>query len=332
MEDWKHREENFEIARSLLILSQFDELCKLAEGLCEIVPLKGISLLRGLYHSNLDRAVGDIDLLIIPAENLGAYIDRLQQNGYELQFDFMRHKATRERKRKVALKSKAKHLAVDVDLHTAFVTKKFFSQSVKDFNRDALTRCTLAGNGIRQMDSTDEWLFLAQHATFHLFSDPKWLRDLDLLSRQMSSDEWQQLTERARHYGFLRIHYLTTVYLKSFGLNFQHPLPELCGGKLFRRFTESYFPNRVSVLTQKLTNLFWEFLFIDSTNARLRAYGQLLFPSLALLRNIYRVKKRIWAVLLYPLHLPLSLLAMLLFGAIYLCRTISPILILRGKN
>ena len=318
MEEKRVRPEAFDVARSMLILSQFDELCRKADGLCEVVPLKGISLLRGLYAKSLDRAVGDIDLLITPAERLGEYIDRLTRHGYAYQFDFMRHQATLERKRKVALRSKASHLAVDVDLHTAFVTKKFFSRSVEAFNRDALARCRAMGGPVRQMEPIDEWLFLAQHACFHQYSDPKWLRDLDLLARTMSPVRWQELLERAHTYGFERVAYLTTATLHALDRAFPHPCPNLRRGWLFRRFTKNYHPQKASSLTRKLTKLFWEFLFIDRPLARLRACCQLLLPSPSLLRNIYRTDRWFVVLLLYPVHLILSLLAIVLFGVIYL--------------
>ena len=320
MEEKRVRPEAFDIARSMLILNQFDELCRLADGLCVVVPLKGISLLRSLYSERFDRAVGDIDLLISPADRLGPYVERLQQCGYRLQFDFMRNASTRSRKGKVALCAAAPHLTVDVDLHTAFVTKKFFSRSVARFNADALQRCRVESANLCIMESLDEWLFLAQHACFHQYSDPKWLRDLDLLSRAMSSDDWSALEDRAREYGFGRLFYLTSLRLQTETSSFPHPLPRLDGASLFRRFVARYSPAAASAPARKLSKLFWEFLFIDRFKARLQAYGALLLPTPSLLRNIYRTDNSLLVVVLYPLHLLLSLVALLLFAPYYLLR------------
>ena len=314
--------EPFDLARSMLILNQFEELCRMAEGICEVVPLKGIALLRTLYSERFDRAVGDIDLLISPADRLGDYIERLQKRGYTLQFDFMSNQATRARKGKVALRASVPHLTVDVDLHTAFVTKKFFSRSVERFNADALARCKSEGRSLRTMEPLDEWLFLAQHACFHQYSDPKWLHDLYLLARAISPEQWVALGERAREYGFLRVFYLTSEQLRTHYSDFPHPAPCLCGGSLFSRFVAHYRADRTRGLGRKLTSLFWEFLFIDRSWDRTKALLSLLFPTPSLLRNIYRKNHWLQVLLLYPANLLLSLLAGLLFVPYFLLRTI----------
>lgn len=322
MTEKRVKAEPFDLARSMLILNQFEELCRLAEGICEVIPLKGIALLRTLYSERFDRAVGDIDLLISPADRLGDYIERLQKRGYTLQFDFMSNQATRARKGKVALRASVPHLTVDVDLHTAFVTKKFFSRSVERFNADALARCKSEGRSLRTMEPLDEWLFLAQHACFHQYSDPKWLRDLYLLAGAMSSEQWNALEVRARNYGFLRVLYLTSLQLHVAYADFHHPIPCLPSAALFSCFVAHYRAAHTHALWRKLTSLFWEFLFIDRLGDRLKALFSLLFPTPSLLRNIYRKNHWLQVLLLYPANLLLSLLAGLLFVPYFLLRTI----------
>ena len=69
-------------------------------------------------------------------------------------------------------------LETDVDVHTAFVSKKFFRHHCGSFNRHALRRCSPSGEAEARMDRLDEWVFLAQHACFHRFEQEKWLMDL----------------------------------------------------------------------------------------------------------------------------------------------------------
>lgn len=55
-------------ARAMLVLGQYRRLCRMADGICCVVPLKGVSLLQSVYSEHLDRDAGDIDIMIVPAD------------------------------------------------------------------------------------------------------------------------------------------------------------------------------------------------------------------------------------------------------------------------
>ena len=43
---------SFGFARAMMVVNQFEEIARLAEGICDIIPLKGIALLTTLYKDN----------------------------------------------------------------------------------------------------------------------------------------------------------------------------------------------------------------------------------------------------------------------------------------
>ena len=90
-------------------------------------------------------------------------------------------------KKKISLLSTSP-CRVNVDIHFALVTKKFFSPTTSTFNADAFARQKSG-----RLDSVDNWLFLAQHGCFHLFSDSKWIRDLDIVYQSFTDDERRRM-------------------------------------------------------------------------------------------------------------------------------------------
>ena len=312
MKNIEENENNAGIARSLLVINQFEQLCRTAEGVCNIVPLKGISLLLTLYNQRFDREVGDIDLLVFPSEKVGDFIERLRENGrYRLQFSFLREKKSLQAKQKIAMCPTVTTLT-DVDIHTSFVTKKFFRLSCKRFDKDVLSRCRHVSRNVYYMDCADQWLFLAQHACFHQYSDTKWLRDLSLLMGDMSQAEVETVRARASEYGFNRILHSA---LKQLG--YKCELSSL-GMRRCLKFADWCLAlKHKGKIYDKFVTPFWEFVFIDRCRKRLYAYWRLLFPSLHMIKNIYRLDGTALAAAVYPFHSLLALVGLLGFAAIY---------------
>ncbi len=305
MEISKPKKRYSDIARALMLQEQFYDLCRKAEGLCNIVPLKGISLLMTLYGENLDRAVGDIDILIFPQEKLSELIERMKESGYSPQFKYLQSDSAKNVKRKVALISPDTHLYSDIDIHTAFVSKKFYSQYCGTFNHDALSRCKKEGNNIYYMDAADQWLYLAQHACFHIFSEPKWLRDLMLLWQQFTDDDKLILKKRITQYNFNRVVTATLTFLRIQYPKIQFELSSELEDINDRRFNHflSCISKSAKFRHRTAVKYFYEFMFIDKHVNRKSAYRHLIFPSLSLMMTIYRSNKKLLLTLLYPFHI-----------------------------
>lgn len=314
----KLKNSDFGIARAMLVMNQFDNVCKMAEGICQIVPLKGIDLLTTLYNEKLDRAVGDIDLLVFPVSAFDAFIERLRKEKYTIQFDYLESISARVVKRKVALISPSPERCVDLDIHSAFVTKKFYSLSTGKFNEDALARCQQESSTCYRMDSIDKWLFLAQHACFHHFSDPKWLRDLMLLQEQMSKEQISVLQTRMTNYGFHRVCYATMQYLDFFAPDIpKHITVSKPSGLLWSNTLHTYLFNLDHCILRSVVRIFWEFFFIDKRTSRMQAYLKLAFPHLNYLKTIYRKRNILLILAIYPFHTLISALGICIFE--FLC-------------
>lgn len=298
-------------ARTLILLSQFDRIRAMANGICLIVPLKGISLLKTLYHKEFDRDTGDIDILIFPPEKAQMFVERLLKAGYRRQFNHLADHDALMAKRKIALRG-ATPLDTDVDIHLDFITKKFFRHHCGNFNAEALTRCTPDSDGILLMDPVDEWLFLAQHACFHQFGNSKWLRDLSLLYQTFSPTQLSKLKNRKKKYGMRRV---TRTCLRE--LNLVRPFPTTAE-KRFDRLTDAILHRRHHRLSDRILGSLWEILMIDSPSGRIAAYCRLLLPKPGEMKAIYRISG-LKASLMYPLHLPLGIMA-ILFLQIYRLR------------
>ena len=328
----KPKNSEFAAVRVMLMNAQLDALVKAAEAVgCNVVPLKGIALLQTLYKESLDRPVGDIDILVWPQERVREYVNCLERDGYTAQFDFLADDATLAEKRKIALRSTRKE-RTDVDIHLAFVTKKFFSLYCEDFNRDAIQRCRRVGENLYCMDDLDQWLFLAQHACFHLYRDEKWLMDLRLLYNTLTEEQLQTLHERAHVYGFRRITFLSESLIgqkvkgegqmtkegdgnQDFSPSPFAFSPPLC----WRKFVHWSVRHWHSRLVKRLVNPFWELIFIDKACHRRSAHRRLLFPSLQQMKAIYRTKYTVLTLLLYPFHVLVAGLGLSLFYALYGC-------------
>ena len=281
-------------AQALMCLRAFDALCAQSKGICHLVPLKGIDLLRTLYADTLDRELHDIDLLVYPAEKAMDFIALLQAEGYRPEFAHALDAAALQTKKKVSMLAPSENLP-HVDVHIALVTKKFFSMTINGFNEDALTRLQPVDEVVSELDKIDRWLFLASHLAFHFLTGDKWYRDLALLWDRMDEQEKAVLFERAKQYHFDRI--------------VEAVLFRMQGGEPNSRFLRyvAYVTANPKRLEHGIrpARYYWEFFLIGDDTERRRAYRALLFPSLGNMQNIYRCHALV-AVLLYLPHVLLN--------------------------
>lgn len=301
-------EQTNHLARTLLILSNYDWIRQQATAIgVDIIPLKGIDLLLTIYAETLERPVRDIDLLCRTEDDCRRLAEHLCREEYRLEFPFsLRHEALAA-KQKVSLLS-CSTTKVNVDIHIAFVTKKFFAQTIGTFNADALQRCHEG-----HMEAIDRWLFLAQHAAFHAFADAKWTRDLQLLHKDFSAEQQTVLQERARQYGFRRVVAAACYHIGQQPAtdNLQH----------FLRFIRSFNRPFSRRPFDRLISSYWEFAFIDSASLRLRMWLRLMFPSRGMLTNIYRIRRPAALLLYYPLNILIAGSTSLLFWTTYWWRS-----------
>ncbi len=256
-------------AQALMCLRAFDALCAQSKGICHLVPLKGIDLLRTLYADTLDRELHDIDLLVYPAEKAMDFIALLQAEGYRPEFAHALDAAALQTKKKVSMLAPSENLP-HVDVHIALVTKKFFSMTINGFNEDALTRLQPVDEVVLELDKIDRWLFLANHLAFHFLTGDKWYRDLALLWDRMDAQEKAVLFERAKQYHFDRI-------VEAVLFRMQGGAPNNRFLRYIAHVMEN--PKRLEHGIRP-ARYYWEFVLIGNDTERRRAYCSLLFPSL----------------------------------------------------
>ncbi len=128
------------LARTLLVLDNFEWIKRQAESIgVTVISIKGIDVLTSIYSEQLDRDVRDIDLLTSSVDDCLKLVERLCDNGYEPEFDFAVRRDALLAKKKISLLSTLP-CRVNVDIHFALVTKKFFSPTTSTFNVDAFVR------------------------------------------------------------------------------------------------------------------------------------------------------------------------------------------------
>ena len=311
--------EAVDLARTLMVLSNYEWVRQKANDIdIEVIPIKGIDLLQTLYSENLNRPVRDIDLLCRNEADCRMLAETLCANGYRLEFPFALEPEALAAKHKVSLLSNST-TRVNIDIHTAFVTKKFFSQAIGRFNDDALSRCENS-----RMEPLDRWLFLAQHAAFHLFSDDKWIVDLRLLYDAFTPEQRKALALKAANYGFRRV-------MAAALWHCYHGEPAVCQellNDLHLSWAERRFMNFVCHFNRpfshhafdRLIANYWEFAFIDRRRLRYLAWLRLMLPKKGMLTNIYRIKHPLALLFFYPLNLLISGFTSLLFWTVYALR------------
>lgn len=303
----------FYFARNTLLISHFHKIRSLCGDNVQIIPLKGISLLFSIYKEDYSRNVGDIDLFV-PLKNLKMLIDTLTKLGYVFKNQSINNRL--QSKRKFDMIDPDKKYC-DLDIHIDLINKKFYRISTGNFSSFALSRLhTIVHNNhtISLLSPVDEWLYLAQHYCFHMFSNDKWLKDLFLLQNCLSDKEITDIVIVAKTFHFERV--VTAV---SRHLRHKYPLetvkiPELITKKYFVFDLLFHNPNQKYSYTfsNRIIAVYWEFIFIDNFQSRLKAYLQLLFPQLNVLSDIYNCSSKMISFV-YPFHSLLVLLSSILF-------------------
>jgi len=314
--------DKIEFVRNTLLIDHFCKIRSLGGNNCPIIPLKGISLLFSVY-TDYSRNVGDIDLLVFE-KDIEKIIHRLEKIGYI---------PKTERTIKVRLRSKGKFDMIhrdrkqcDLDVHIELINKKWFKFSIGDFTSFALSRIkTIEFNNLKinVLSATDEWLYLAQHYCFHLFSNDKWLEDLYRIQKTFSTTEVTDLIATVYNFHFERIVTAVSRRLKNNYPENEITIPEMLTKKhlIFDTVCSKNLKFAPS-FSNRIIAIYWEFLFIHSCKSRINAYIRLLFPKLQILMDIYQCKLLI-ALLLYPIHIILVFLSSILF---------IPVLVVKNLN
>ena len=306
-------------ARTLLVIEQYKNLKSIAEGICRLVPLKGVSLLHTIY-SESNRDVGDIDVLVYPPEQAEAFATCLEKAGYTRQFDYLYNSSALHGKQKIAFLAR-NPLETDVDVHTSFISKKFFRRHCGDFNRDALHRCRLSGPSEAFMDCIDEWIFLSQHACFHRFENTKWLKDLHLIFDHFNDEQRLLLAQRCEFYGFHRITLIACEELKLFShKTYSLKLKQRGEDEKTLRTTRRLLHEPHGIVMKRIIEWLWEIYMIDSAKGRLSAYTRFIFPSSSEIRAIYRQSSSLVLPFLHLAHPIPALIALISFDLYVHCQ------------
>ena len=311
--------EKIEFVRNTLLIDRFCQIATLCGDDCPVIPLKGISLLFRVYN-DYTRPLSDIDLFV-SAKDIEKFIHRVETIGYV---------PKRTGVNKVRLRSKGKidmshrdGKLCDLDIHVELINKKWFRLSCGDFTSFALNRITAIehkGLKINVLSKTDEWLYLAQHYCFHLFSNDKWLIDLYRIQENFSPDEVAELITTSSTFHFERIVTAVSRRLKKKYPDSAIKIPEMLTKKRLL-FDAVCSQNRQFAYTfaNRILAIYWEFIFIHSGKSRTSAYFRLLFPPLRILMDIYQCKS-LPALLLYPIHFLLVIISSILFVPLFAIR------------
>ena len=321
---YQNEPNEIEFVRNTILVNQFYKIVTLCGDECPIVPLKGMSLLFSIYKDNYARNVADIDFLVTE-ENVPNIVEKLESIGY--------HFRKNHEKLNVRLSTKHKFDMInldnrfcDLDIHINLINKKWFKLSTGDFNSFALSRIKTIeykNLNINILSEIDEWLYLAQHYCFHLFSNDKWFKDLYLIQKKFSNADIIELTTTAHHFHFERIVTAVSRRLKDNYQQDEIKIPEMLTKK--RLIFDSISSKNLKYahkFSNRIIAIYWEFIFIHSCKSRISAYLHLLFPRMCILMDIYNCKP-MTSLLLYPLHIILVLLSSILFICIYLSSVYS---------
>jgi hypothetical protein len=306
--------------KSTLLINYFCKIQSLCGNDCQIIPLKGMSLLFSIYKDSYARNMGDIDIFV-SENNLKLFISSLKELGYTFRNQNIQNRLYSKQKFDMIHTDKK---ICDLDIHINLINKKFFRTSIGDFATFALNRLrTIKYNEktISLLLQIDEWLYLAQHYCFHLFSNNKWLIDLYLLQLKFSKKEIDELVAVAKMFHFERIVTAVSRILKETYSHEEIKIPELIT-KRHCIFDVVFHKSRykcTNAFTNRLIAVYWEFIFIDNFSSRLKAYLHLLFPRLKMLSDMYNSRSKT-IIFAYPFHLCFVLLSSVLFLLVYTFR------------
>ncbi|MDR1764278.1 MAG: nucleotidyltransferase family protein [Dysgonamonadaceae bacterium] len=300
-------------ARNSLLINNFMTIAEKCGNDCLLIPLKGVSLLIALYDEDCVRPVSDIDLLT-DERSLPQLLKILNELGYKLKSPSAFNRLKTKGKFDMLTDSPA-FFALDV--HISLINKKFFRLTTGDFTAFALSRIRqipYKEQKISFLSPVDEWLYMAQHYCFHLFADDKWLRDLFMLQNSFSDAYIAEIQVVARQFNLCRILTAAIRMMKhKYGTD-AVKIPELVEGKHF--IFDSLFrnPNKKYSATffNRIIAAWWEFIFIDRSKARIKAFLRQLFPGISLISDIYAANN-FFSILLLPIHPVITLLSLAVF-------------------
>jgi hypothetical protein len=310
-----------EFVKNSLLIKHFCTIVKSSGDSCPVIPLKGTSLLFTLYKDDYARNVGDLDLFI-PKGQVDFFIRKMQETGYSLRSEKINAHRIEAKGKFDMVNSDARFC--DLDIHIDFVTKKFFRKAVQGFTPFALSRLRrikFRDVEVSLLSPVDEWLYLAQHYCFHLFSGEKWLRDLYLLQSGFQERQIEELCEVGRQFHFERIITAVSYCLRNTYPAEEIKIPSVVTGRpfLFNRLFRKPDVRFKHTFPDRMIAAYWEFLFIDGSASRLTAYLQLLFPTHAMFCTIYNTTlPPVLCYLFYPFHWIAVLSSSLLFLVCYI--------------
>jgi hypothetical protein len=306
--------ENIEFVRNAILVNQCCKIISLCSE-CLVVPIKGISLLFSIYKNDYSRNVGDIDLFI-PENMMDEFINKLSGIGYTLRTQKMNSYRIKSKRKFDMIHHDNRYC--DLDIHVDLINKKFFRLSVEgDFTSFALSRLKKTEYNhttIYLLSLVDEWIYLAQHYCFHLFSNDKWLKDLYLIQRRFSDNDIAELVLITKKFHFERLVTAVSRRLSDKYDKTEIKIPETLTKKQFVFDLLFSKPNQKFAYTfsNRIIAGYWEFIFIDNNKSRIYAYLQLLFPRLTVLLDMYNFKSKIFCFF-YPVHLLFVLLSSIAF-------------------
>ena len=174
---------NANAARNLRFASELVRIASLFERAgIEFVPIKGPAVAWSLYESPALRQMGDLDLLVRPADASHA-VDVLVASGavpaYGTDLRFFRSA------RELPLTSSA---GVGLDLHWALAAAQFGHALDLHHFWSRLVPATFAGRTFRTFAPNDLLIFLSVHGAKHFWSSLRWLADLARLIDGASLD------------------------------------------------------------------------------------------------------------------------------------------------
>lgn len=312
---YQNESNEIEFVRNTILVNQFYKIVMLCGDDCPIVPLKGISLLFTIYKDDYERNVADIDFFVAE-ENVPSLVEKLENIGYRFRKNSSNLKVRINAKHKFDMVHSDNRFC-DLDIHTNLINKKFYRTTTGDFTSFALSRLHAIEHNdksISLLSPVDEWLYLAQHYCFHLFSNDKWLKDLYLLQRCFSDEEITELVAIAKKFHFERVVTAVSRCLAHKHHQDSIKIPELVTKKhfifdsLLRNLRHQY----SNKFFHRIVAVYWEFIFIDNSLSRLKAYLRLLFPRLNVLSAIYNCFSKM-ICFMYPVHLLVVILSSILF-------------------
>ncbi len=171
----------------------------LAQAGVAVVPLKGVALSARLYGTPELRSCGDIDLLVRAAQ-LERATTVLESHGfaprYPIAADHRDLELRGEKSRELV--SQAPRFPLTIDLHWSLLPRHVGAAGFSEAAFERASRLQACGQEMLALAPEDEFLYLALHGYWHLWSRLKWLCDLRALLRQLS---WTRLAQQSAALG-----------------------------------------------------------------------------------------------------------------------------------